>query len=68
MNRHILMMALSCVIPLGLIFFLPYVGLTSWSGSLWLLIVLVCPLLPLWMLFHGHDDHHAPKHNGGEPR
>ena len=67
MNRHILKMVLCFAIPLGLIFLLPYFGLTTFSGSVLLLIVLLCPVMHLWMMFyHGHQ--HTPEHNGGELR
>ena len=66
MNRYLLMMVLCCAIPLGLIFSLPYFGLTSLSGGLLLLIVVLCLLIHLWMVFHhGRGRHRTPKHKEG---
>ena len=59
MNRHILIMILCCAIPLGLIFLLPYMGVSLSSGALLFFIVLLCPLMHLLMMGkhgHGHGD------------
>lgn len=54
MSRHALLVGMCCTIPLGLVFALPYLGVTTRSFGLLLLIVMLCPLLPLlWLGRHG---------------
>ena len=61
MNRHLLLMVLCCAIPLGLIFALPYLGVSLPSSSWILLVLLICPLVHFFMMrghHGGHDSHH----------
>lgn len=65
MNRHLLIMLLCCAVPLALIFALPYLGLTLSSSGWFVLAVLICPLMHLFMMrSHNHHD----KAEGGETK
>lgn len=68
--RHMLLMLLCCLIPIGLILavsiFAPSLG--QLSALLPYALVLLCPLLMLWMMRgHGHDEMHSPDHTIQNP-
>ena len=68
MTRHMLIMMLCCSIPLGLIFLLPYLGLTISSGVLFFFVILLCPLMHFLLMGKlGHSEKsHSEEHE--EPR
>ena len=72
MNWHVLLMALCCAIPLGLIFALPYLRVSLSSGGWLLLVLLLCPLVHLLMMRrhrgHGHGHNHDRGQKGGGVR
>lgn len=69
LNRHLLIMVLCCAIPLGLIFALPYLGVSLSSSGWLLLILLLCPLMHILMMGrHGSEGHaHDESQKGGDP-
>lgn len=65
MLRHRLLMLLCCALPLGLIFLLPYVGVTLSGGLLLGLIVLLCPLVNLLIAGRGGGACRCGESGGG---
>ena len=71
MKRHLLIISISWLIPLGLIIALPYLGLTASSTAWLVLILLLCPLATVLVsrVQRGHrwvdgtDGHHASTDN-----
>ena len=66
-TRHMLLMALCCLIPLALIAAVSIFGfsLGSLSGLLPYALVLLCPLMMIFMMRgmgHEHGDEHAQHH------
>lgn len=56
MHNHSLWMILACVLPMGLLFVLPALGVNI--GAFWLLIPLLCAGSHfLMMRGHAHEDH-----------
>ena len=61
MRRHLLILLLSCAIPLVLIFALPYLDAALSSSGWLLLVLLLCPFMHLFMHRHGNHHQDEPK-------
>lgn len=55
-SRHSLLMLICCLVPIGVLFALPFLGIGQSSLS-FLAIILLCPLLHLIMMRRMHDHH-----------
>jgi len=55
-NRHSLLMVICCMVPIGVLFALPFLGI-GFSSLSFLVVILLCPLLHLLMIRRAHGDY-----------